>query len=130
MSTDPLHDDYKQLHDEYHTEIALNATPLDDATRLNKSMLDAIEERGLSVEDLLRSPVIVPPPVDDSLPLTYYFISSSHNTYLLSRQVFGRSSAACYPHVIDRNCRCVGALAYSPPLLRCSWLYRDRRVAV
>jgi phosphatidylinositol phospholipase C delta len=44
----------------------------------------------------------------------YLNSSSSHNTYLLSRQIFGRSSAACYPHVIDRNCRCVGAFAYSP----------------
>ena len=32
---------------------------------------------------------------------------SSHNTYLLSRQLVGRSSAACYAHVLERGGRCV-----------------------
>lgn len=69
-------------------------------------------------------PVVKHPPVDDSHPLTDYFISyeakphsasmsdveprTSHNTYLLSRQLVGRASAAPYTHVLsDRNCRCV-----------------------
>jgi len=33
---------------------------------------------------------------------------SSHNTYLLSRQLVGKSSAASYTHVLGRNGRCVG----------------------
>jgi hypothetical protein len=38
----------------------------------------------------------------------FKFLRSSHNTYLLSRQLIGRSSAAPYTHVLsDRNCRCV-----------------------
>ena len=32
---------------------------------------------------------------------------SSHNTYLLSRQLVGRSSATSYEHVLSRNARCV-----------------------
>lgn len=32
---------------------------------------------------------------------------SSHNTYLLSWQVLGRSSAEVYSHVLSRNARCV-----------------------
>ncbi|KAM6499446.1 PLC-like phosphodiesterase [Amanita muscaria] len=107
MSADPLKDDYNQLNDAYSIDTSLNAAPLDTEVRLSQLVLDAIQERGLSVEELLRSPVIIPPEVDDSLPLANYIISSSHNTYLLSRQVFGRSSAACYTHVIDRNGRCV-----------------------
>lgn len=35
---------------------------------------------------------------------------SSHNTYLLSRQLVGKSSAASYTHVIRRSGRCVGWL--------------------
>jgi phosphatidylinositol phospholipase C delta len=32
---------------------------------------------------------------------------SSHNTYLLSRQLIGRASAASYEHVMSQNTRCV-----------------------
>ncbi|KAF8621374.1 hypothetical protein AX15_007836 [Amanita polypyramis BW_CC] len=101
-------DDLKQLHEAHHFETALNVNPPDNEIRLSPALLEIIETYGLSVEELLHSPVVVvPPDVDDTLPLTHYFISTSHNTYLLSRQVFGRSSAACYTHVIGRNCRCV-----------------------
>ena len=34
-------------------------------------------------------------------------VSSSHNTYLLARQLLGHSSAECYTHVLSRNGRCV-----------------------
>ena len=76
---------------------------------------------------MLKRPTMRPPKaedIDDTKPLTHYFISydisfsvntfilrlcprSSHNTYLLSGQLLGRSSAACYSHVISRGARCV-----------------------
>jgi phosphatidylinositol phospholipase C delta len=34
-------------------------------------------------------------------------ISTSHNTYLLSRQLLGTASSSVYKHVIERGCRCV-----------------------
>jgi hypothetical protein len=35
-------------------------------------------------------------------------LRSSHNTYLLTRQLIGRASADCYTHVLSaRNGRCV-----------------------
>lgn len=40
-------------------------------------------------------------------PLNEYFISSSHNTYLLGRQVVGESSIEAYIKVLQRGCRCV-----------------------
>lgn len=40
-------------------------------------------------------------------PLNEYFISSSHNTYLLSRQVAGHSNAEAYISALSRGCRCV-----------------------
>ncbi|KAI0999889.1 1-phosphatidylinositol 4,5-bisphosphate phosphodiesterase 1 [Podosphaera aphanis] len=40
-------------------------------------------------------------------PLNEYFISSSHNTYLLGRQVAGQSSIEAYISVLNRGCRCV-----------------------
>ncbi|KAF3940711.1 hypothetical protein ABW19_dt0202772 [Dactylella cylindrospora] len=40
-------------------------------------------------------------------PLNEYFISSSHNTYLLERQVAGESSIEGYVRTLQRGCRCV-----------------------
>lgn len=40
-------------------------------------------------------------------PLNEYFISSSHNTYLLGRQVGGVSSPEGYIDVLKKGCRCV-----------------------
>ena len=40
-------------------------------------------------------------------PLNEYFISSSHNTYLLGRQVAGSSSTEAYIRALQRACRCV-----------------------
>ncbi|EER27905.1 1-phosphatidylinositol-4,5-bisphosphate phosphodiesterase 1, putative [Coccidioides posadasii C735 delta SOWgp] len=51
-------------------------------------------------------PTHVPPPKFD-LPLNDYFISSSHNTYLLGRQVAGASSTEAYIAALQKGCRCV-----------------------
>ena len=40
-------------------------------------------------------------------PLNEYFISSSHNTYLLGRQVVGQSSVEAYISALNKGCRCV-----------------------
>ncbi|KAJ5975714.1 hypothetical protein N7481_009421 [Penicillium waksmanii] len=40
-------------------------------------------------------------------PLNEYFISSSHNTYLVGRQVAGASSTEAYISALQQGCRCV-----------------------
>lgn len=45
--------------------------------------------------------------VDRSHPLPEYFVSSSHNTYLLAHQLFGKSSATAYETAIRTGSRCV-----------------------
>lgn len=48
------------------------------------------------------------PPKDLSKPITNYFISSSHNTYIgLGNQLNGEVSADAYRNVLEGDCRCV-----------------------
>lgn len=44
---------------------------------------------------------------DLSYPLSSYYISSSHNTYLSGHQLYGDASAEAYTNVLKRGCRCL-----------------------
>ncbi|MEQ2241932.1 1-phosphatidylinositol 4,5-bisphosphate phosphodiesterase delta-4 [Ilyodon furcidens] len=44
---------------------------------------------------------------DMTQPLCHYFISSSHNTYLMEDQLRGQSSMEGYIRALNRGCRCV-----------------------
>lgn len=43
--------------------------------------------------------------IDLDQPLNEYFISSSHNTYLLGKQIYGKSSIEGYIQALQRGCR-------------------------
>ncbi|TFK51269.1 PLC-like phosphodiesterase [Heliocybe sulcata] len=110
QSGDETVDPLRRLAEEYGLDTPVNTdAPKTEAhdVRLSPEIAAFIEEHGESVDELLRLPVVHPPPVDDSFPLTNYYISSSHNTYLLSRQLLGRSSAASYTHVLSRGAHTV-----------------------
>jgi phosphatidylinositol phospholipase C delta len=59
-------------------------------------------------EFLDRPHINVPPEVTDRRhPLPDYFVSSSHNTYLMAHQLFGQSSATAYEIALYTGSRCV-----------------------
>jgi phosphatidylinositol phospholipase C, delta len=67
----------------------------DDMTKTLRSIVD-------------RPHISVPSQVTDrSYPLPEYFISSSHNTYLLAHQLYGSSSAEGYETALKAGSRCV-----------------------
>ncbi|KAI8630485.1 1-phosphatidylinositol-4,5-bisphosphate phosphodiesterase [Xylariaceae sp. FL1651] len=71
----------------------------------------ALDSDGLNatLEALLDKPHIQVPHelTDRSHPLPEYFISSSHNTYLLGHQLEGKSSASAYETALLTGARCV-----------------------
>jgi hypothetical protein len=66
-----------------------------------------------SFDDFLRrladpaSSAPLPIKSDTSHPLSHYFISSSHSTYLSGNQLWSKSSQTAYKDVLKRGCRCV-----------------------
>ncbi|RDL35000.1 Phosphoinositide phospholipase C [Venustampulla echinocandica] len=71
--------------------------------------LDSFDQPTEAVRALLDKPHInVPSSVTDrSHPLPDYFISSSHNTYLIAHQLYGSSSADAYETALKTGSRCV-----------------------
>ncbi|EIW77727.1 PLC-like phosphodiesterase [Coniophora puteana RWD-64-598 SS2] len=117
MAATTLEQEVQQLSLEYGIETAINVQPPEDgsAVRISPEIVDFLSEQGVDAQELLRKSAVSPVEVDPSRSLKDYFISSSHNTYLLSWQVLGRASTASYVHALSQNARCVEIDVWSSP---------------
>lgn len=101
--------DFKKFFYEVQKETSI---PDNMLTRVfDKYSSDGLTLNREEFSDLLISSYLFPALSQESedltRPLNEYFISSSHNTYLLGRQVAGPSSLEAYTRALQNGCRCI-----------------------
>lgn len=74
---------------------------------LEQFTVDSLTSFLLSVDNPIVSPIHAQVHQDMSQTLSNYYISSSHNTYLLGHQLTGESSIEGYIRALQSGCRCV-----------------------
>ncbi|XP_076580188.1 1-phosphatidylinositol 4,5-bisphosphate phosphodiesterase delta-4 isoform X2 [Chaetodon auriga] len=99
LEGDDIHQHAKQLIEHYE--------PSDTAKLLNAMTFDGFLMYLGSAEGSIFNPRRRGIFQDMSQPLCHYFISSSHNTYLMEDQFRGQSSVEGYIRALSRGCRCV-----------------------
>lgn len=109
-------DDDKSWHTS-QASVFIRCTQAGDPESTSEGLSPDLEEKGkLGFNDFLQymtsdaSNVVGPfkdTAQDLSYPLSSYFISSSHNTYLSGNQLYGESSTDAYKNVLLRGCRCI-----------------------
>ncbi|KAF6826647.1 1-phosphatidylinositol-bisphosphate phosphodiesterase gamma 2 [Colletotrichum musicola] len=96
---------------------AIKAFLVDEKVLSSKDAKLDSEKPSPALQALVDKPHISVPShlTDRSHPLPEYFISSSHNTYLLAHQLYGSSSAEAYEETLRAGARCVEIDAWDNP---------------
>uniref|UniRef100_A0A673LP88 Phosphoinositide phospholipase C n=1 Tax=Sinocyclocheilus rhinocerous TaxID=307959 RepID=A0A673LP88_9TELE len=109
----------EQLHEDGVQQYALKLIeryePSDTAKMLQAMTFDGFLMYLSSSEGSISNPTMVDLYQDMTRPLCHYFISSSHNTYLLEDQIRGHSSVEGYIRALKRGCRCVEVDCWDGP---------------
>ncbi|CAI7565091.1 unnamed protein product [Penicillium palitans] len=85
---------------QHDTTVATSSEPVADAL----ASLDAFRAY---MKDASSSAMALEEALDLSAPISDYFISSSHNTYLTGNQLYSDAAASAYTSVLLRGCRSV-----------------------
>ncbi|KAM9304785.1 1-phosphatidylinositol 4,5-bisphosphate phosphodiesterase delta-4 [Gastrophryne carolinensis] len=93
--------------EEFAMDLIARYEPSETAKKLHALSIDGFLIYLLSPEGSIFNANHVPLYQDMTQPLCHYFISSSHNTYLLEDQLRGQSSVEGYIQALKRGCRCV-----------------------
>lgn len=105
-------------HSTLLTDITQNKLRVSDALKaflVNEGFLAEGDTAALN-NLIQKSHISVPPHLTDRYhPLPEYYVSSSHNTYLLAHQLFGSSSASAYENALNAGARCVEIDAWDNP---------------
>ncbi|XP_048455238.1 1-phosphatidylinositol 4,5-bisphosphate phosphodiesterase delta-4 [Rhincodon typus] len=91
--------------------------PSETARSLHAMTLDGFLMYLCSPDGSIFNPKHEPLYQDMSQPLCHYFISSSHNTYLMEDQLCGHSSVEGYIRALKKGCRCVELDCWDGPNL-------------
>ncbi|OCT61019.1 1-phosphatidylinositol 4,5-bisphosphate phosphodiesterase delta-4-like [Xenopus laevis] len=108
-----------QLEEEITEEIAMDLIahyePSDTAKKLHAMSIDGFLIYLCSPEGSIFNVAHEQLCQDMTQPLCHYFISSSHNTYLMEDQIRGQSSIEGYIRALKRGCRCVEVDTWDGP---------------
>ncbi|XP_010614172.1 1-phosphatidylinositol 4,5-bisphosphate phosphodiesterase zeta-1 isoform X2 [Fukomys damarensis] len=89
------------------SEIIQKYEPIDEVKKAHQLSLEGFTRYIYSSECLLFKQECTRVYQDMTYPLNDYFISSSHNTYLVSDQLVGRSDLWGYVSALVKGCRCL-----------------------
>ncbi|KAG9472415.1 hypothetical protein GDO78_019713 [Eleutherodactylus coqui] len=101
--------------EEFAMDLIARYEPSETAKKLHALSIDGFLNYLCSAEGSIFSVSHVPIYQDMTQPLCHYFISSSHNTYLMEDQLRGHSSVEGYIRALKRGCRCVEVDTWDGP---------------
>ncbi|XP_078408839.1 1-phosphatidylinositol 4,5-bisphosphate phosphodiesterase delta-4-like isoform X2 [Cetorhinus maximus] len=113
---------YEQLEhtenvEKFAMDLIARYEPSETARKLHAMTLDGFLMYLCSPDGSIFNPEHEPLYQDMSQPLCHYFISSSHNTYLIEDQLRGHSSVEGYIRAFRKGCRCVEVDCWDGPNL-------------